>query len=82
MEEKQLRRTDVAAEVRALLARHNVAKQSLADGTDIKIATLRQRLNGTKPFRMNEIDRIAYFFSIRPADLIGSAQHNAGASDE
>lgn len=69
-----LRRTAVAAEVRAELARQNKTYTSLAVATDISVDTLRRRLNGHKPFYVEELVSVSRFLEISVDELIARAQ--------
>ena len=79
MERKPLRRSRVAAEVRAELARQNKSKASLAQAAGISIDTLRRRLDGVYPFYVEEIDAICFFFGIPVAEFIARAREDARA---
>lgn len=52
-------RREVAAEVRAEMARQQVTASTLAEGANIATATLSRRLNGVQPFDVDELAAIA-----------------------
>ena len=79
MERKPLRRSRVAAEVRAELARQNKSKASLAQAAGISVDTLRRRLDGVYPFYVEEIDAICFFLGIPIADFVARAREDANA---
>lgn len=74
MEQLRHRRTAIAAEIRAELARRNLPLQTLALASDISLATLRLRLKGTRPFTTDELDRITHALRIELSDLIERAE--------
>lgn len=69
-----LRRTALAAEVRAELARQNKTYVSLAAATDMSDATLRRRLAGHKPFYVEELVSVSRFLGVSMDELIGRAE--------
>lgn len=76
-----LRRTAVAAEVRAELARQNKTYTSLAAATDISVDTLRRRLNGLKPFYVEELGSVCRFLGITLDELIARAEKAQAEAD-
>ena len=64
METPPLRRTAVAAEVRAELAAQGKTHVELAQATGISVTTLRRRLNGSKPFYVEELGSVCRFFGL------------------
>ncbi len=63
-------REQVAAEVRAGLARRNLSRSDLADTLDLSYRTLSERLNCKSPFDLDEIHRIADFLGVSVLTLI------------
>jgi hypothetical protein len=59
-----LRRTTVAAEVRAELARQGRTQTSLSQDTGIPIDSLRRRLNGSKSFLVEELGSVCNAFGL------------------
>jgi len=70
MEQTEFRRARIAAEVRAELARQKKTKASLSQATGISPDTLRRRLDGVRPFYMDELDSITRFFGIPLVEFI------------
>lgn len=54
------RRTRIAAEFRAEMARNRISQVQLSAATGITKNTLRSRLQGVRPFTVDEIDRVCY----------------------
>lgn len=69
MDTTTLRET-VAGEVRARMARKRVRQVDLAEVLGMSQPSLSQRLTGRYPFTVDELDRLAQFFDVEPADLI------------
>lgn len=78
MEHMPIRRTSIAAEIRAEKARQQITTQALADGSKINIATLRRRLDGVRPFTTDELDRLTHFLAVPLVTLIERAEANRG----
>jgi hypothetical protein len=74
MEHQPLRRSSVAAEVRAELARQSKTHTSLADATGISVDTLRRRLAGQKPFYVEELGSVSRFLGLTIDQLIARAE--------
>ena len=74
MEHLPLRRSSVAAEIRAECARLNISVPKLSEGARIEYATLRRRLNGNKPFTIDELDQISHYLELPLAVLIERAE--------
>lgn len=74
MERNTGRRAKIAAEVRAELARQNKTKASLSRATGIGIDTLRRRLDGVKPFYMEELDAITFFLGVPLPEFIARTE--------
>lgn len=74
MEHIPLRRSSVAAEVRAELARQAKTQQSLAQATGISVDTLRRRLAGLKPFYVEELGSVCRFLGITVDELLQRAE--------
>lgn len=72
-----LRRTSIAAEIRAEVARQKVSKATLAQATDIHVDTLRRRLDGHMPFYAEELVAICHFLNIPVAELLERAEKAA-----
>lgn len=58
------RRTRIAGEIRAELGRRNRSARQLAAATGISPATLSRRLQGKKPFDLEELESIAQFLEL------------------
>lgn len=63
------RREQVAAEVRAEMARQRISLTELADATSISPSTLRRRLDSVSPFDVDELDRVAGALGVSPDQL-------------
>lgn len=74
METQPLRRTAIAAEVRAELARQNKTHTSLAKATGISVDTLRRRLTGRSSFNAEELGSACRFLGISLDEIIGRAE--------
>lgn len=61
----------VAAEVRALMGRHEVTQNMLADVLGVAQSAVSERVRGQRAFTLAEIERLADFFRIEPAELLG-----------
>jgi transcriptional regulator with XRE-family HTH domain len=72
-----LRRANLAAEIRAEMARQRVSINQLAAGTSISASTLYRRLNGVKPFNVDELDAIAVFLGVPAWELAERAKKAA-----
>ena len=64
------RRDRIAAELRAEMARQKVSVVSLSEATDIKVATLRNRLNGVQPFFVSELDSVCFALGLSLSEFI------------
>lgn len=64
------RRAEVAAEIRAELARQRVSQAALILATGITKNTLRRRLNGVKPFYVHELEAICSFLNVPLSELL------------
>lgn len=60
----------LAAEIRAELGRQNKRIPELAAGTGINAATLRRRLQGERPFFLEEVDAIAQFLGFPVSEIV------------
>jgi transcriptional regulator with XRE-family HTH domain len=74
MERHPLRRARLAAEIREELERQKKSLASLSESTGIKIDTLYNRLNGIKPFNVEELDLIVEFLGISLDELLTRAR--------
>ncbi len=81
MESNPLRRTSIAAEVRAELARQSKTYVSLAEATGISVDTLRRRLAGLKPFYVEELGSVCRFLGITLDELLARAESAQAAED-
>ena len=70
----------VAAEVRALMGRHNVTQMQLRDVLGVSQPAISARLHGQVPFDANEIEALADFFKVTPGELFG-IHHIPGPRD-
>ena len=58
------RRTRIADEIRAELARQRMSQASLSAATGITKNTLRSRLQGVRPFWVYELDNICHVLGV------------------
>lgn len=70
MATKPLRRTAIAAEVRAEVARQGKTYVSLATAAGISPDTLRRRLNGLSSFPVEELGSVCRFLGITLDELL------------
>lgn len=63
------RRSALAGEIRAELARQNLTYSALAEATGITPSTISRRLQGVKPFDLDEIHTIAQFLGLKVSEL-------------
>ncbi|WP_157480086.1 helix-turn-helix domain-containing protein [Leifsonia sp. Root227] len=77
MERHTGRRTAIAAEVRAELARQRKTKKSLAEATGISPYTLTRRLAGEKPFLAEELQDIVVFLELPMQDFLDRVEAHA-----
>lgn len=75
---RPLRRTSLAAEIRAEMARQKVSVNNLSNGTGISASTLYRRLDGVKPFYVEELDAIGRFLKVPDYELTKRAKSRAG----
>lgn len=68
------RRSKIAAEIRAELARQGKSATDLAKGTGIGRDTLRRRLNGIYPFYAEELFAICDFLGLTTAELVSRTE--------
>ncbi len=61
----------VAAEVNALRGRHRLPQWRLAAVLGVAQPQLSKRLNGTVAFTTDEIEKLAAYFVVSPAQLMG-----------
>ena len=64
----------LAAEVRAEMARQGVTAAKVAAATNISPASLSRRLNGTSDFTVAEMFRVAGFLQVTLSDLLRRAE--------
>jgi len=74
-----LRRTRIAAEIRAELARQQMSQATLSAATGITPSTLRARLQGVQPFWMDELDQIANVIGVPLSELITRSDEQVSA---
>lgn len=72
--------SDVAAEIRAELARRNVPAHALANAVGMSKQTMSRRMTCAAPFDLAEIEAIARFFGMTPSELIARAERIEAAS--
>jgi DNA-binding Xre family transcriptional regulator len=71
------RRAKVAAEIRAELGRHRLTKVALVNSTGISKDTLRRRLNGDRPFYLEELDAICSFLQVPLSEFLARTYEDA-----
>lgn len=68
---------EIAANVRAELARGNHPRQPIADLLGLSRMGVHRRLSGETPFRVDELSKIATFLGVAVGDLIGEERASA-----
>ena len=71
------RRTLIAGEIRAELARRGFSAADLADATGITRATLRRRLAGESPFNFDELAAVSAHLELPLAVIVERAEQAA-----
>lgn len=64
------RRTRIASEVRAEMARQKISKNDVAKEINVSLPTLTRRLSGDRPFYVDELDALSRLFRVPLSDLI------------
>lgn len=82
MERTPLRRTHVADELRAEIARQRVSYVKVAQAADISVDTLRRRLDGVQPFFIDELDSITNLLNVAPELILARARTAEEAARE
>lgn len=72
----------VAEEVRALMGRRIVTQKQLADVLQVSQGQVSKRLKGLIPFDTNEIAKLAAYFDVHPAELLGGVAPPTGNRPE
>jgi transcriptional regulator with XRE-family HTH domain len=62
----------VAATIRAEMARHKCRQQTIADALGLSVASVSRRLSGEQPFELDELATVAELFGLTVSDLIES----------
>lgn len=68
---------EIAANVRAELARGNHARESIAKLLGLSRMGVHRRLNGETPFRADELSKIAKHIGVSVAELLGEEKASA-----
>jgi transcriptional regulator with XRE-family HTH domain len=63
------RRAAIAAEIRAELARQNLTYAALAKAIGMSPSTLGRRLEGLRPFYLEELEAIAQFLGLKLSEF-------------
>ena len=71
---------DIAAEIRADLARQQITWRQLALATDLPQSTVHRRLKTNQDWRLDELARICRHLDIRLVDLLSRAEREQGAA--
>lgn len=64
----------VAAELRVLMARYHVTQAALADLIGVSQSQMSKRMKGKIPIDIFELEKLADFFEVSVADLVGGQQ--------
>ena len=80
MQQPTLRRTSVAAVIRAEMGFHDVSRKALSVATGIPIDTLRRRLHGIQPFTIEELDAICVSMGLEVEDVLRNARERGDAA--
>jgi transcriptional regulator with XRE-family HTH domain len=68
------RRSRLAEEIRAELARQQKSRTDLAAAMGVSLNTLTSRLNGRYPFLMDEVAAVAAFLGMTASELIARTE--------
>ena len=71
------RRHAIAAELRAEIGRQNISRSALADAAGITVPTLRNRLEGKKPFVVDELLALLALLGINLPAFLDRVEQNA-----
>jgi transcriptional regulator with XRE-family HTH domain len=72
-----MQQIDVAANVRAELARRRITQTDVAERLGVSRQNVAQRLNGSVDFRVGELISIANMLGITIGDLVGGVKASA-----
>jgi transcriptional regulator with XRE-family HTH domain len=72
-----MQQIDVAANVRAELARRRITQTDVAERLGVSRQNVAQRLNGSVDFRVGELISIANMLEITIGDLVGGVKASA-----
>jgi len=72
-----MQQIDVAANVRAELARRRITQTDVAERLGVSRQNVAQRLNGSVDFRVGELISIANMLGITIGDLVGGVRASA-----
>ena len=72
-----MQQIDVAANVRAELARRRITQTDVAERLGVSRQNVAQRLNGSVDFRVGELISIANMLGITIGDLVGGIKASA-----
>ena len=75
--EHLVRRHAIAAELRAEIGRQNISRAALADAAGITVPTLRNRLEGKKPFVVDELLALLALLGINLPAFLDRVEQNA-----
>jgi transcriptional regulator with XRE-family HTH domain len=75
-------RLAVAAEIRALMGRHEVSQERLGQAINVGQTGLSRRLRGKVPFDLDELLAIADHFDVPAGSLIPAKTGNPGPNSE
>lgn len=64
----------VAAEVRSLMGRYKVTQIQLAAVLDLPQSAVSARVNGKRPFTLDDLERLAGFFGVEPQEILGGTR--------
>lgn len=71
----------VASEVRALRGRYSITQERLAEVLGTTQSQVSKRLRGEIPFTLDDLDRLAVFFNVKPTQLLDGAPGNGQGPD-
>lgn len=72
---RPLRRTSLAAEIYAELGAQRIPVKQLASATGISLSTLYRRLDGVRPFYVEELDAIGQALAVPAHELARRAKN-------
>ncbi|MET0716371.1 MAG: helix-turn-helix transcriptional regulator [Mycetocola sp.] len=80
MKHTPIRRTSIAAVVRAEMSFHEVSTKALSEAIDMPVNTLRRRLRGVQPLTLEDLDAICVALGMEVEDVLRRARERQAAA--